>query len=149
MTTWRRKPRVISDEAFDVLSDADRARSAHAVRIAARWLRVGTQLWLDGIVHIGDVIDEHGEVNAELVRQSCIRVIKRHPGAARMRAVGVTVAGIGVVAEWVAQGATEAERANRKALVMDSFTYELDKISRAEFNKRVQRQLTTEDSDND
>lgn len=146
MPYQRRRPRVITDANFDALSDADAAMAAHAVSIASRWLRVGTQLWLDGIVHIGDVVNTRGEVDVELVQLACIKVIKRHPGVARMRAVGVTVAGIGVVAEWVAQGTTPEERARRKQLAMDSFAGELEKISNAEFNKRV-HQLTQGDHD--
>lgn len=136
---------MLTEEAIDALSDVDAARVAHAASIAGRWLKIGSQLWLDGIVSVEDVVDEHGDVDAELVRLACVKVIQRHRGAARMRAVGVTVAGIGVVAEWVAQGTTPEERENRRHLAMDSFRAELDKISRAEFNKRVHHQLDMED----
>ena len=142
----RRLPRhhVITDADFDVLSDADLARSLHAVDIASRWLRVGTQLWLDHIVHINDVIDEHNEVSTELVQLACLKVIKQHPGAARMGAIGVTVADIGVVAQWVAAGETAHERVKRKALVMESFSLELERISRAHVAKRTRPQLDME-----
>ena len=143
----RKLPRhhVITDADFDVLSDADRARSLHAVDIASRWLRVGTQLWLDGLVHINDMLDDHNEVDAELVRLACLKVIRHHPGAARMGAVSLSVAGVSVAAAWVAAGATEHERAQRKARVMESFSFELEKLCRAQFAKRSRPQLDTED----